>query len=156
MELEELDNINKNDFLPLLTQNIKQELFDPVNEEGICDSPDKQQQQVNQWRVLIGCNCPWRLALDAGYGVVLRRFWANPLSGHSVSHRPACLVQAFTAGYKSTGRPFRSFYVGLSGQLRKLSAGSVLQSAFQRHLVLFLGRIPGATQMPRSAHANSS
>lgn len=44
MELDlDLENINKNDFLPLLSQNIKQELFDPVQEDTICDSPDKPQ-----------------------------------------------------------------------------------------------------------------
>lgn len=45
MELDDLDNLNKNEFLPLLSQNIKQELFDtPGAEEGdnTCDSPDKQ------------------------------------------------------------------------------------------------------------------
>lgn len=41
MELDDLDSLNKNDFLPLLSQNIKQELFDTNNEENICDSPDK-------------------------------------------------------------------------------------------------------------------
>lgn len=44
MELDDLDNLNKNDFLPLLSQNIKQELFDPGQEETLCDSPDKQPQ----------------------------------------------------------------------------------------------------------------
>lgn len=37
-----MDNLNKNDFLPLLSQNIKQELFDPSHEGTLCDSPDKQ------------------------------------------------------------------------------------------------------------------
>lgn len=40
--IDDLDSLNKNDFLPLLSQNIKQELFDTNNEENICDSPDKQ------------------------------------------------------------------------------------------------------------------
>lgn len=43
MELsEDLNSLNKNDFLPLLSQNIKQELFDPATEGSLCDSPDKQ------------------------------------------------------------------------------------------------------------------
>lgn len=42
MELDDLDSLNKNDFLPLLSQNIKQELFDPT----LCDSPDKQVIQL--------------------------------------------------------------------------------------------------------------
>lgn len=44
MELDDLDNLSKNDFLPLLSQSIKQELFDPPpgQDENICDSPDKQ------------------------------------------------------------------------------------------------------------------
>lgn len=46
MELDDLDNLNKNDFLPLLSQNIKQELFDPGQEETLCDSPDKPQVSV--------------------------------------------------------------------------------------------------------------
>ena len=43
MELEDLDSINKNDFLPLLPLNIKQELLDNGGESGnLCDSVEKQ------------------------------------------------------------------------------------------------------------------
>ncbi|XP_059612511.1 E3 ubiquitin-protein ligase TRIM33 isoform X2 [Phlebotomus argentipes] len=42
MELEELENINKNDFLPLLPHNIKQELFDSNETGNLCDSVEKQ------------------------------------------------------------------------------------------------------------------
>lgn len=43
MELEDLDSINKNDFLPLLPLNIKQELLDNGGEAGnLCDSVEKQ------------------------------------------------------------------------------------------------------------------
>lgn len=38
MELEDLDNINKNDFLPLLPLNIKQELLD--NNGSITTAPN--------------------------------------------------------------------------------------------------------------------
>lgn len=46
MELEDLENINKNDFLPLLPLNIKQELMDGgggnVETGNICDSVEKK------------------------------------------------------------------------------------------------------------------
>lgn len=44
MELDELDNLNKSDFLPLLPQTIKQELFETSNnnEGNLCDSVEKQ------------------------------------------------------------------------------------------------------------------
>lgn len=46
MELEDLDSINKNDFLPLLPLNIKQELMDGgggnVETGNICDSVEKK------------------------------------------------------------------------------------------------------------------
>lgn len=44
MELEDLDSINKNDFLPLLPLNIKQELLDNNGGEAgnLCDSVEKQ------------------------------------------------------------------------------------------------------------------
>lgn len=48
MELEDLDNINKNDFLPLLPSNIKQELLDNgVGEAAnLCDSVEKQASKL--------------------------------------------------------------------------------------------------------------
>lgn len=46
MELEDLESINKNDFLPLLPLNIKQELMDGgggnVETGNICDSVEKK------------------------------------------------------------------------------------------------------------------
>lgn len=45
MELEDLDNISKNDFLPLLSLNVKQELLDDGGGEAgnnLCDSVEKQ------------------------------------------------------------------------------------------------------------------
>lgn len=44
MELEDLDSINKNDFLPLLSLNVKQELLDDGGGEtgNLCDSVEKQ------------------------------------------------------------------------------------------------------------------
>lgn len=42
--LEALDNLNKNDFLPLLPINIKEELFDGGGESAtlVCDSVERQ------------------------------------------------------------------------------------------------------------------
>lgn len=42
MELEDLDNINKSDFLPLMHQNIKQELLENAETANLCDSVEKQ------------------------------------------------------------------------------------------------------------------
>lgn len=44
MELEDLDNINKSDFLPLLPLNIKEELLDAGAETAnlVCDSVERQ------------------------------------------------------------------------------------------------------------------
>ena len=40
--MDDLDNLSKSDFLPLIPQNIKQELFDTSAEGNLCDSVEKQ------------------------------------------------------------------------------------------------------------------
>ena len=55
MELGDLDNLNKNDFLPLLSQNIKQELFDPGQDESICEKP--QEVRFSDLHIVHQCQC---------------------------------------------------------------------------------------------------
>lgn len=51
MELEDLDNINKSDFLPLLPHNIKEELLDAGAETAnlVCDSVERQVKNFNSF-----------------------------------------------------------------------------------------------------------
>lgn len=51
MDLEDLDNLNKNDFLPLLPSNIKEELLDAGSEPAntVCDSVDRQVSHPTLW-----------------------------------------------------------------------------------------------------------
>lgn len=59
MELEDLDNINKSDFLPLLPLNIKEELLDAGGEPGnlVCDSAERQ-VSVNVWECELTVGMP--------------------------------------------------------------------------------------------------
>lgn len=53
MELEDLDNINKSDFLPLLPHNIKEELLDAGTETVnlVCDSVERQVKSLVFWYI---------------------------------------------------------------------------------------------------------